>query len=32
VTLGSATRPDDAPRTAIEGYWYGLSKRSVEVS
>jgi 4,5-DOPA dioxygenase extradiol len=31
VTLGAAAKPDDAPRTAIEGYWFGLSKRSVEV-
>jgi 4,5-DOPA dioxygenase extradiol len=31
VTLGAAAKPEDAPRTAIEGYWYGLSKRSVEV-
>jgi hypothetical protein len=30
VTLGAATRPEDAPRTAIEGYFYGLSKRSFE--
>lgn len=30
VTLGAAARPDDAPRTAIEGYFYGLSKRSIE--
>jgi 4,5-DOPA dioxygenase extradiol len=31
VTLGASARPDAAPRTAVEGYWYGLSKRSVEV-
>ena len=30
VTLGAAVRPDDAPRTTIEGYFYGLSKRSLE--
>lgn len=30
VTLGAAVRPDDAPKTAIEGYFYGLSKRSIE--
>jgi 4,5-DOPA dioxygenase extradiol len=31
VTLGAAAKPDEAPRTAIDGYWFGLSKRSVEV-
>ena len=31
VTLGAAAKPDEAPRTAVEGYWFGLSKRSVEV-
>ena len=30
VTLGAAAKPDDAPRTAIEGFFLGLSKRSVE--
>jgi 4,5-DOPA dioxygenase extradiol len=30
VTLGAAANPDDAPRTAIEGYFMGLSKRSFE--
>jgi 4,5-DOPA dioxygenase extradiol len=30
VTLGAAAKPDDAPRTAIEGYFFGLSKRSIE--
>jgi 4,5-DOPA dioxygenase extradiol len=30
VTLGAASTPDEAPRTAIEGYFYGLSKRSFE--
>ncbi len=30
VALGAAARPDDAPRTAIEGYWWGLAKRSIE--
>jgi 4,5-DOPA dioxygenase extradiol len=30
VTLGAAARPDDAPRFRIEGYFYGLSKRSFE--
>ena len=30
VTLGAAATPDDAPKTAIEGYFLGLSKRSFE--
>lgn len=30
VTLGAVARPEDAPRFAIEGYAYGLSKRSFE--
>jgi 4,5-DOPA dioxygenase extradiol len=30
VTLGAASTPDDAPRTAIDGYFLGLSKRSFE--
>jgi 4,5-DOPA dioxygenase extradiol len=30
VTLGAAARPDEAPRTAIEGFWWGLSKRAFE--
>lgn len=30
VTLGAAARPDDAPQTAIEGFFLGLSKRSFE--
>jgi 4,5-DOPA dioxygenase extradiol len=30
VTLGAAARPEDAPDFAIEGYFYGLSKRSFE--
>ena len=30
VTLGAAAKPDDAPRTAIEGFFIGLSKRSIE--
>jgi 4,5-DOPA dioxygenase extradiol len=30
VTLGAATRPDDAPKTAIDGFFVGLSKRSIE--
>jgi 4,5-DOPA dioxygenase extradiol len=30
VTLGAAASPDRAPRTAIEGFWWGLAKRSFE--
>ena len=30
VTLGAAATPDDAPKTAIEGWFMGLSKRSFE--
>ncbi len=30
VTLGAVARPDGAPRTAIEGFWWGLAKRSFE--
>jgi hypothetical protein len=32
VALGAAARPDAAPETRIEGYWYGLAKRSVELA
>ena len=32
VTLGAAAKPDDAPKTAIEGYFLGLSKRSFEAA
>lgn len=28
VTLGAASSPDAAPDTAIEGFWWGLSKRA----
>ena len=31
VTLGSVARPDDAPDYAIEGFFYGLSKRSFQL-
>ncbi len=31
VALGAATVPDAPPDSAIEGYWYGLSKRSFEM-
>ncbi len=30
VTLGASSRPDQPPRTAIEGFWWGLSKRAFE--
>jgi len=30
VTLGAAARPDERPDFTIEGYWYGLAKRSFE--
>jgi 4,5-DOPA dioxygenase extradiol len=30
VTLGAAAKPDEKPDYAIEGYFYGLSKRSFE--
>jgi 4,5-DOPA dioxygenase extradiol len=32
VTLGAAATPDAAPDYTIEGYFYGLSKRSFEAS
>ncbi len=31
VTLGAATLPENAPDFTIDGYWYGLAKRSFEV-
>jgi 4,5-DOPA dioxygenase extradiol len=31
VTLGAAAKPDDRPDFTIEGYWYGLAKRSFEL-
>jgi 4,5-DOPA dioxygenase extradiol len=31
VTLGAAARADDAPDTKIDGYWYGLAKRSLQL-
>jgi len=30
VTLGASAKPDDTPTTAIEGYFLGLSKRSIQ--
>jgi 4,5-DOPA dioxygenase extradiol len=32
VTLGAATKADDIPETLIEGFWMGLSKRSLLVA
>jgi 4,5-DOPA dioxygenase extradiol len=31
VALGAAERADDAPDTRIDGYWYGLAKRSLQL-
>ncbi len=31
VTLGAVARPEDAPSFPIEGFAYGLSKRSIEI-
>jgi 4,5-DOPA dioxygenase extradiol len=32
VTLGAADDPERAPDTVIDGYWFGLAKRSVQVA
>jgi 4,5-DOPA dioxygenase extradiol len=32
VTLGASSDPEGAPDTAIEGFFMGLAKRSVQVS
>lgn len=32
VTLGAASNPEDIPETLIEGFWMGLSKRSLLVA
>ncbi len=32
ITLGASQKPDQAPKTLIEGYFMGLSKRSILVS
>lgn len=32
ITLGAATDPEAAPQTVIDGYFFGLSKRSVQVA
>ena len=31
VTLGASSDAQNAPQTTIDGYWYGLSKRSFQV-
>ena len=31
VALGAATVPDETPTFTIEGYWYGLAKRSFQI-
>jgi 4,5-DOPA dioxygenase extradiol len=31
VALGAATEPDAPPETRIDGYWWGLAKRSIEL-
>ncbi len=31
VTLGAATDPGSAAEQTIDGYWMGLSKRSLQV-
>lgn len=31
VALGAATAPDTPPDSTIDGYWYGLAKRSLEM-
>jgi 4,5-DOPA dioxygenase extradiol len=32
VALGAATRADAPPETKIDGFWYGLAKRSIELA
>jgi len=32
VTLGASSNPEVVPETLIEGFWMGLSKRSVLVA
>ncbi len=31
VALGAAALPDRSPETRIDGYWYGLAKRSIQL-
>jgi 4,5-DOPA dioxygenase extradiol len=30
VSLGAASEKDDRAKTVVEGFWFGLSKRSVQ--
>ena len=32
VTLGAAANPDRAPEYTVDGYWYGLAKRSLQMA
>lgn len=32
ITLGTASNPDQAPSFVIDGYFYGLAKRSIQVA
>jgi 4,5-DOPA dioxygenase extradiol len=32
ITLGLATNPGDIPDTTIDGYFFGLAKRSIQVA
>lgn len=32
LTLGAAQDPEAAPETVIDGYWFGLAKRSIQVA
>jgi 4,5-DOPA dioxygenase extradiol len=32
VALGAANKPDAPPETRIDGFWYGLAKRSIELA
>ena len=32
VTLGAAANPDRTPEYTVDGYWYGLAKRSLQVA
>lgn len=32
LTLGAATDPDAPPTTALDGFWWGLARRSIQVA
>lgn len=32
LTLGAATEPDAPPTTALDGFWWGLARRSIQVA